>query len=354
MYAVAFSPDDTSLRVVEKEWPTPADGEALVRTLAVGVDGSDRRIAAGEIGGDPPAGSDHLVLGHEAVGVVEESAGTLEAGSVVVPMVRRPASDSRFARNGELDMATPGTFHECGITGAHGFMSEAFVADPAYLIPVAESVADYGFLAEPASVVEKAIDQAFATRSRFDWRPETAFVLGNGNLGLLALARLTTGEEFDRTYCLGRRDRPDQTIQFIENVGGTYVDSREVPLVDFAETYEPADFIFETTGYSKHSVEAVRALGSNGVATLQGIPAADTTLEVDCGTFHTDLVTTNKALLGVVNARKSHFQSAIEWLADAPTDRLEELVTGIYDPDEVEQAFDDSPEKMKTVVKFDQ
>ena len=51
MQAVALFLDGPELRVVEKERPSPADGEVLVRTLAVGIDGSDRRIAAGEVGG---------------------------------------------------------------------------------------------------------------------------------------------------------------------------------------------------------------------------------------------------------------------------------------------------------------
>ena len=112
MRAVAFYPNEPDLRVIETERPTPAEGEVLVRTRYLGIDGSDRRIAAGEIGGDPPAGDDHLVIGHEAVGVVEDANGTnLEEGRAVVPMVRVPTDPtSRFAQNAELDMAASGTF----------------------------------------------------------------------------------------------------------------------------------------------------------------------------------------------------------------------------------------------------
>lgn len=351
MQAIALFPDESEVRLIERDDPSPDDGEVLVRTLAVGLDGSDRRIVAGEIGGDVPAGEDHLVLGHEAVGVVEDANDTdLAEGQVVVPLVRRPADEeSRFATSGELDMAPPGAFHECGIFGAHGFLSERFTCRPEFLVPVPESLREYGFFVEPATIVEKALEQAFAARSAFDWQPSTAFVLGNGNLGLLALARLETGDEFDRTYCLGRRDRPDPTIDFVEEMGGTYVDSRETPLDEFAHSHDPADFVFETTGYARHAVTVVNALAPNGVATLQGIPTSGT-FEVDAAAFHAGLVTENKALLGVVNARRSHFESAAEWLDEVPKSTLDDLITGVYGMDEFDSAIADSDETIKSVV----
>ncbi|WP_408960397.1 alcohol dehydrogenase catalytic domain-containing protein [Natrinema sp. 74] len=355
MRAVALHSDETEPRVIEKERPVPDDGEALIRTLAVGIDGSDRRIAAGEIGGDCPEHEDHLVIGHEAVGVVEDPNGTdLSKGDVVAPLVRRPVDDrSRAATTGELDMAPPGRVHERGITGAHGYMAAFFTSRPEYLVSLPESRAEYGFFVEPASIVEKALDQTYAARSGFDWSPSSAFVLGNGNLGLLALTRLETGDEFERTYCLGRRDRPDPTIDVIEGVGGTYVDSRAVSLEAFAEVHEPVDFAFESTGRPNHAIEAVGALAPNGVLTLQGIPGSSSTVAIDGGAFHSDLVVTNKAVLGVVNSRKSHFEAATEWLANVPESVLDDLVTGIYGPDEIDEALADSEETIKTVVSFD-
>jgi threonine dehydrogenase-like Zn-dependent dehydrogenase len=43
----------------------------LVRILRVGLDGTDREITVGEYGAAPD-GVDHLVLGHESFGVVEQ------------------------------------------------------------------------------------------------------------------------------------------------------------------------------------------------------------------------------------------------------------------------------------------
>ncbi|WP_101295863.1 alcohol dehydrogenase catalytic domain-containing protein [Halegenticoccus soli] len=350
MQAIALFPDDSEVRVVEKDDPVPDDSEVLVRTLAVGIDGSDRRIAADEIGGDSPAGENHLVMGHEAVGVVEDANGTaLEEGQTVIPLVRRPLDGQS---SDELDMAPPGTFHECGIVGAHGYLSEVFTCRPEFLVPVPDSLTDYGFFVEPASLVEKALEQAFTARAAFDWQPQSAFVLGNGNLGLLGLARLAAGDEFARTYCLGRRDRPDPTIDFIERVDGTYIDSRKTSLEAFPEVHEPTDFVFETTGYARHAIDAVDALAPNGVATLQGIPTSGT-FEVDAAAFHAGLVTANKALLGVVNSRRAHFEAAAAWLDETPNELLDDLVTGVYGIGEIDEALADSDETIKTVVSFE-
>jgi threonine dehydrogenase-like Zn-dependent dehydrogenase len=345
MQAIALFPEEASIRVIENPEPVPADGEMRVRTLAVGIDGSDRRIAAGEIGSELPADDDHLVMGHEAVGVLEDTNGTeMEEGQTVVPLIRRPLTDpSTDGVSDGLDMAPPGTFHECGVTGAHGFLSEMFVCRPDFLVPIPDSLAEYGFFVEPASFVEKALQQAVAARGAFSWDPSSAFVLGNGKLGLLGLARLTTGEEFDRTYCFGRRDRPDPTIDFIEEVGATYVGSRETPLDAFSDVCEPVDFVFETTGYAKHAIEVVDALAPNGVATLQGIPTSGT-FGIDAAAFHAGLVTANKVLLGVVNSRREHFEAAVTWLDDIQLDLLDDLVTGVYGIEEADAALADLDE----------
>ena len=80
-----------SARVDEVEEPPLSDGGVLVRTLAIGVCGTDRDILAGQYG-CAPAGQARLVLGHESLGVVElapQGCG-LTPGDLVVGIVRRP------------------------------------------------------------------------------------------------------------------------------------------------------------------------------------------------------------------------------------------------------------------------
>jgi len=351
VHAIAVRPEEGSPTLVERPRPEPGPGEALVRTLRVGVDGTDHEVIAGNHGG-PPAGEEYIVLGHEAVGVVADPNGTdLEAGTVVVPTVRRrPDGDNEFFARGEPDMAPPGRYHERGIDGAHGFMAEFFTSPAEFLVPIPPSLAPYGFLVEPLSIAAKALDHARASRSAFDWRPESAIVLGNGSLGLLALATLT--DRFERLYCLGRRDRPDPTIDVIESLGATYVDSRETPVDDLPAAHEAVDLAFEATGHAEHALQAVDALDHGGVAALLGVPD-DWRFEVDGGAFHRGLVLGNKALVGTVNSGPDHFETAVEELSALPPSFLDALVTGVHGVDAFERAFATDDTTIKTAVEFD-
>lgn len=336
--------------VLDVPRPEPAAGEALVRTLRVGVDGTDHEIIQGTHGGFPPD-EDFLILGHEAVGVVEATNGTdLEPGTIVAPMVRRPppSGSNRYFERNEPDMAPPEQTVERGIDAAHGFMSEYFTSPAEYLVEVPADRASYGFLVEPISITEKALDLAFTARSSVTWEPQTALVLGNGSLGLLTVAMLEPDME---VYCLGRRDRPDPSIDLIESLGATYVDSRETPVEEFAETHEPVDLVYEATGYAKHATSSVHALGPNGVAVLLGLPDS-WSLDIDVGHFHKELVMTNKALLGSVNAGPEHFDRAVETLETLPESLLSQLVTTVATPDAFEPAFRRGPDQIKAAIEF--
>ncbi|RQG93544.1 glucose 1-dehydrogenase [Natrarchaeobius chitinivorans] len=351
MKAIGVERGENTPRLIEKPVPEPGEGEALMRTLRVGIDGTDFEVIEGNHGGFPE-GDDHQVLGHEAVGVVEDANGTdFEEGQLVVPTVRRPpAGSNEYFERGEPDMAPPGTYLERGIDGAHGFMAEFFTSPAEYLVPIPDEFAETGILVEPMSNTVKALEHAFASRSMFDWSPETALVLGNGPLGLLTLAMLD--ETVDRSYCLGRRDRPDPTIDVIDELGATYVDSRETPVSEIAEVHEPVDLVYEATGYAKHAYETVDALAPNGVGVLLGIPD-DWSFEIDGGRLHREIVLENKALLGSVNSHLRHFESAKESLGRLPDWFTDDIITDVFSPAEVEDALAGGDDRIKTVVEFD-
>jgi len=352
MRAIAVERGTNRPVVVERERPVPAAAEVLVRTLRVGVDGTDREVIAGSHGGFPQ-GESLLVLGHEAVGVVEDGRGTrFSRGDVVVPTVRRPPDGTNeYFERGEPDMAPDGAYHERGIAGAHGFMAEYFAAPAEFLVRLPESLVDVGFLVEPLSVAEKALELAAASRSSFTWEPESALVLGNGSLGLLTVALLGATGDYDRLYCLGRRDRPDPTIDVIERLGATYIDSRETPVTSISEEQEPMDLVVEATGYARHAFETIEALAPNGVGALLGVPEP-WEFEIDGGALHREFVLHNKALVGSVNSNRQHFESAREALEGFPEWLPEALVTDVYGLDSFEAAFDDDDTTIKTAIQF--
>ncbi len=353
MRAIVVTPGSEAPHVREIDRPDPDPGEALVRILRVGIDGTDHEVIAGGHGGYPE-GASRLVLGHEAIGVVKDPNGSdLDAGQLVVPTVRRPVEGgpTDYFERGEPDMAPEGHYVERGIAGAHGFMAEYVTSPAEFLVPVPTALAETGFLIEPISNVEKALTLARASRSAFEWDPESAMVLGNGPLGLLAVGLLRAAG-FDRVYCLGRRDRPDPTIDIVERLGATYVDSREDTLREIPDVHEPMDLVFEATGHAPHAFETIDLLAPNGVGALLGIPG-DRSITLDGGRLHREFVLSNKALVGSVNSSVPHFRAAIDTLEAFPEWLAEDVITDVFAPDEVESAFETGDDRIKSVIEFD-
>src|SRR5919199_227911 len=77
-----------STEVAEVPEAAPAPGQVLVRTLEVGVCGTDREISEG-LFGVAPEGERRLVLGHELLGTVERDGHGFSAGDLVTAIVRR-------------------------------------------------------------------------------------------------------------------------------------------------------------------------------------------------------------------------------------------------------------------------
>ena len=164
----------------------------LVKVLQVGVDATDREINEALYGNAPPGG-EHLVIGHESFGQVVEvgdKVTEVKPGDYVSCTVRRPGG-SLFDLIGRNDITSEEVYYERGINLCHGYLTESFVDDAEYIVKVPQNLKHLGVLAEPASVCAKAIEQAFLAQERLQvWNPRRAFVMGSGQIGLLATMML--------------------------------------------------------------------------------------------------------------------------------------------------------------------
>src|SRR6185503_4875613 len=144
--------------------------DVKIRTIEVGVCGTDREICSFAYG-TPPADSDYLVLGHEALGeVVEVGHGIsqFKAGDLVVPTVRRPCPHDHCSpcRAERQDFCFTGDFTERGIKMTHGFMTEYFVEEERHLNLVPPELREVAVLVEPLTVAEKALAQVWQVQQR--------------------------------------------------------------------------------------------------------------------------------------------------------------------------------------------
>ena len=293
----------------------PSAKGVLVRVLKVGVDATDREINDALYGNAPP-GDDYLVIGHESFGIVEEvgpGCTRVRPGDYVTATVRRPGS-SIYDLIGTNDMTSEETYYERGINLRHGFLTEYFVDEEEYIVRVPQGLKHLHVLMEPMSCAAKAVYQAYEAQRRMRvWRPQRAFVMGVGQIGLLtALILRLRGIE---VYSFARSKPGTLNSQIAEGIEARYVSTSDLPLDKVAQEIGKADLIVDATGSSHMAFDAMRLLGHNGVVVWTSITGSDRKHEVSSDKINIDWVLGNKLLLGSVNANREHFEMGIRDLA---------------------------------------
>lgn len=310
--AVCTPGQKDSARVIDMDRPPCGEGEALVRVRMVGVDSTDEDINAGMYG-EAPAGSDFLVIGHEASGIVEEvGAGVrcTQPGDAVVATVRRPCPERCLnCRNHQPDFCVTGDYLERGIKGLHGYMAEYYAESMDYLISLPRELLDTGCLLEPLSVAEKGIFEAFRIQQRVLWEPRRALVLGTGPLGLLATFILRDmGLE---TYTLATRERGSVKARAAEASGARYIDVNEEPPGSLPKKYGQFDIIVEATGFSTFAFEAMGLVNRNGIVCLAGLSPGNKEHSIPTDRINLEMVLNNKAAFGTVSSSRRDFEKSV-------------------------------------------
>ncbi len=307
MRALRLDFDTRRLELVDHPEPAgPGDGEVRIRLLECGVCGTDRGVAEFEFG-RPPAGESALILGHEAVGVVDAlgpGVTGLETGQLVVPMVRRNCGPlCAMCRRGRRDNCLTGEYVERGIFGLHGYLCELAVDQADDLIAIPAELADFAVLVEPASVIEKAWELALRLHPG---EPRSVLILGAGPIGILA-AWCALRNGFEVTVV--SREAEDSTrALLLKRHGARYV--RTLAGVS-------ADVVIEACGSAELAMAAMGVMRRLGVLILLGARPAEVRLP------SLDMIIGNHIIAGSVNASREHFGMAVrrlrsydrEWLA---------------------------------------
>ena len=350
MKAIAVTPRIKEVEIINQAEPNiSSPTEVKLRMLEAGVCGTDKEICAFEYG-SPPAGSEHLVIGHESLGevvAVGAKVTRVKPGDLVVPMVRRPCPhDTCVAcRADRQDFCFTGDFQERGIKERHGFMAQFVVDDEKYMNPVPKEMRDVAVLVEPLTIAEKGLTQVWQVQHRLPWScPVTrgkaavhchrALVLGAGPVGLLGAMALVN-YDFD-TYVYSREPAPNPKSALLESIGAHYISAETVGPARLPEEIGNIDLVYEATGASSLSFEMMKYLGTNGIFIFTGVPGRKGPIEVDTDLMMRNLVLKNQVIFGTVNAGRDSFEHSIQDLDTFRKrwpDAVKSLITGRFSMD---------------------
>jgi threonine dehydrogenase-like Zn-dependent dehydrogenase len=346
MRAITIVPGKAnSAAVQDVAEPPPSDGDVLVRTLALGICGTDFELVSGDYGWAPP-GSDHLILGHESLGRVEEAPADsgFAKGDLVVGIVRRPDPVPCIAcAVDQWDMCRNGKYTERGIKERNGFGSERFRNEAKFTVKLDPTLADVGVLMEPASILAKAWDHIAAIGRRAKWRPRTVLITGAGPIGMLgALMGKQQGLE---VHVLDQKDEGLKP-QLVRELGAKY----HIGAVEDLP-FSP-DIIVECTGVTSVIAGAMKKIGNDGILCLAGVSSQHKTTAMDIGELNRRLVLDNGVIFGTVNANRHHYELAEKALLNGDRAWLSRLITRREPLDNWQNALKRGPQDIKVIVEF--
>lgn len=353
MKAITIKPQvKGSIELREAKKPEPKDEyEVLVKVLEAGICRTDLEIYNG-LYGEAPEGEDHLIMGHESIGIVE-SAGLqakLEPGDYIARTVRRPCPSRCYPCGiGSQDFCRTGNYTETGIKGLHGTMAEYYTDRAEFLVKIPTEYKDIGVLMEPLSFAEKAVNQAFVIQKRLNILPTKAMILGAGPIGLLeAMILRNRGVN---TYIAARSKPGNLKSRIAERIGAKYISTQETNLKETGKF----DIVIESTGSTDRIKDSFELLGTNGVLCLTSITAGNTQTNITLEQINMDFVLGNKAMVGAVNANINDYKRGIrdiEFFEKRWPGAMASLITRRVSLDNYKEAFEKRPDDIKTLIEL--
>lgn len=346
MKAITIVPGKpNSLDLQDVPEPPSDEGSILVRALELGICGTDFELISAEYGWPVP-GSNHLILGHESFGRVEDAprGSGFCKGDFVVGIVRRPDPVPCLAcGHGQWDMCRNGKYTERGIKERNGFGSEYWRIEPEFAVCIDSCLEKVGVLMEPATILAKAWDHISCIGQRALWRPRTLLVTGAGPIGLLAaLLGRQRGLEVHVLDVVKEGLKPE----LVHDLGGKYHTG------SLDQIGLRPDVIIECTGVASVIVEAMNQIGNDGILCLAGVSSHNQQKTVDIGAINRNLVLENGVMFGTVNANRRHYELAEQALLTADRNWLSRLISRRVPIDNFREAFQRHPNDIKVALQF--
>jgi threonine dehydrogenase-like Zn-dependent dehydrogenase len=374
MFAVGLVRDKPGIQSFQIPEPGITQPDAvLVKVTRVGLDGTDFSLVRYDEK-NLPQGKDELVLGHEMVGIVQETGPevrTLKPGDIVTMTVRRGCGLCHPCLHGQSDMCLTGLYTERGIYKADGFLTRYVVDREQYVVKVPPDLERYAVLTEPLSIAEKGVEQIRLIQSRLPWtcpHPEhtfsspnwgeckTALVIGAGPLGFLATCLLRLAGV--TTYVAEIVPENNFKIKMIQKLGAKYLDVRGKKPQEVGElggTSEHLDIVFEASGASELALGLIPYMSRGSIYVMTGVPHGERKAEIDADRMLRQIVLQNQVIVGSVNSNRSHFELALKDMREINRrfgDILAEVCTHSFKLEEYESAFHlHEPDQLKVIME---
>lgn len=312
------------------ERPALAPGETLVRVTTTTVCGSDRHTVSGRRPGACPS-----VLGHEGVGLVEESAAGLEPGTRVVWAVTSVCRECEHCRRGLT--AKCRTVAKVGHESADGdwplsgtYATHIHLPTGVAVVPVPDHVPDA--VASTAGCAVATVMAVLEAAGQLDER--TVLVTGIGMLGLVAVAGA-------RARGAARVVVVDPSPQRVALALAAGADAEHHP--GTAEV----DVALELSGATSGVEGCLRDLAIGGVAVLAGSVTPGPEVSVDPEW----VVRGWRTLTGVHNYEPRHLRQAVDFLAaEGASLPWNDVLAGPIPLDDLAAEFADPSPGLRTVV----
>lgn len=258
--------------------PVPAEGESLVRILMAAVCNTDKEILRGyrpDFQG---------VMGHEFVGVVEESENRELVGRRVVGELNATCGKCIYCRTGRLTHCT--NRRVLGMHDKDGCFGEYMTIDTSLLHPVPDT------LATQKAIYTEPLAAAFEIMTQVSLEPgKNIAVLGDGRLAYCVVQAMCAAGR--RVTVVGKHP---EKLELFASFADTTLERRR-------EGYE---IVVEATGSPSGILQALELVRKKGTIVLKSTYAGEVSLPLS-------QVAVNE--ISIIGSRCGPFPPAIEALA---------------------------------------
>jgi len=314
MKALIFNKNNELKLVNDYEKPIPKEGEALVRVTLAGICNTDYEITKGYMGYDG-------ILGHEAVGVVEEVNGADKSliGKRVVPEISYGCKELNCEWCAKKNYRHCPNRHTLGIWRKDGVFAQYFTMPTEVLFEVPDNVPD------KQAVFTEPLAAALEINEQLHIKPmDKVIVLGDGKLGLITALALNA-QNLNVTLVGKHQNKLD-----IAKVQGV-----KTSLLQDFKIEKKYDVVVEATGSVSGFETSLALTKPRGVLVLKSTVAA--TKEFNLAPIVIDEIT-------VLGSRCGQFPPALRMLSSGKID-LTPLISATYPMDKALEAFEKNKEK---------